>query len=276
MVLEKYAGPLRPLLFKAAVSIEWELKIRGIDVPPLASIIDAMVITVVLLILSLAYLSLRREDIRKNLVLVGISGEFDAPSVGKTSLFTVLRDGVYPKYGTVPSMQPNEGDFYLPDTSIRVPIVDCPGHARLQHKLPEQLSRAKCLVFVVDGELFTAQARRDATFLHDILTNPSVAKNATPILIFINKTDAQKCAKETTVKVRLQAELDRVRTASASKLRSVGAVGSEGAEEERAFLGFENEAFAFEHVASPVCFASGSAQELDVEAIVKFAKTYFS
>ncbi|KAI0565705.1 Signal recognition particle receptor beta subunit [Gracilaria domingensis] len=275
MVLEKYAGPLRPLLYEAAALVEEGFVISGSDAPPASWIIDSIIVTSVVLILSLLFLSFRKRDRRNSLLLLGISGESDASSVGKTSLFTVLRDGVFPKYGTVPSMQPNEADIYLPGTNACVPIVDYPGHPRLHYKLPEYLLRAKCIVFVIDGELFTAQARRDATFLHDILTSPGVAKNATPILIFINKTDAQKCSKQATVKVRLEAELDRVRTASASRLRSTGTEGGEEAEEERAFLGFENETFAFEHVASPVSFASGSAQELDVEGIVEFAKIHF-
>ncbi|PXF43558.1 Signal recognition particle receptor subunit beta [Gracilariopsis chorda] len=275
MVLEQYAGPFRPTLLQGARAISQQLKGLGVDVPPLDFIMDAIVITAVLLLLSLLFIPLRSKDKRDTLLLVGISGESDSPSVGKTSLFTVLRDGVFPKYGTVPSMQPNQAQIWLPATNLLVNLVDYPGHPRLLYKLTEHLSRAKGIVFVVDGEMFTAQARRDAALLHDVLTNPVVANKATPVLIFINKTDAQKCAKEATVKVRLQAELDRVRTASASRLRSVGAEGKEEGEEERAFLGFENEAFCFEHAASPVSIASGSAQELDVEGILEFARSHF-
>lgn len=275
MVLEQYAGPFRPTLLQGAQAVSQQLKSFGFNVPSVDVIIDAIVVTAILLILSLIFIPLRSKDKRDTLLLVGISGESDSPSVGKTSLFTVLRDGVFPKYGTVPSMQPNQAQIWLPDTNLLVNVVDYPGHPRLLYKLTEYLSRAKGIIFVVDGELFTAQARRDAALLHDILTNPVVANKATPVLIFINKTDAQKCAKETIVKVRLQAELDRIRIASASTLRSVGAEGKEEGEEERAFLGFENEAFCFDHAASPVSFASGSAQELDVEGIVEFAKTHF-
>lgn len=115
-----------------------------------------------------------------------------------------------------------------------------------------------------------------------MLTNPVVADKATPLLVFCNKSDTAAHAKTIVVQTRLEAELQRVRAANNSSLRSA-AVATDGSgnqtalgeEEERVPLGYDGEPFSFDHASGPITFASGSALTNDVEAIINFARSSF-
>lgn len=252
-------------------------------------LVDALVVTVLVLMVSILGITmsalLSRRDTRNAVLIVGISGDSDAPAVGKTALFKALRYGALPKHGTVPSMAVNDATFVPHGTSHSAPPlrwIDFPGHPRLRHTLHSYLTMAKCIVFVVDGQRFTAQGRKDAELLFDILTDPFVADHGTPLLIFCNKSDVSNPAKIVTVQTRLEAELERARAANSSTLQSAAVAadgsGNQGAlaeEEERAQLGYENESFSFDHAPGPVTFASGSAATNDVEAIINFARSSF-
>lgn len=289
MVLEQYLGPLRPPLVHVASAIAAKLENYGIDPPPHSSVADAMLFTLLAIIITiLSYIVtalLSKQDRRNAVLILGISGDSDDPAVGKTALFKSLRDGALPKHGTVPSMTVNDDIFVPHGTSQSAPPlrwIDFPGHSRLRHKLRKYLAMAKCIVFVVDAQRFTAQARKDAELLFDVLTDPVVADSATPVLIFCNKADVQNPAKADAVQKRLEAELERARAANTSMLRSAAvAVDGSGsqdaveAEEERVQLGYENEQFSFDHAPGPVSFASGSAATNDVEAIINFARSSF-
>lgn len=280
MVLEKYIGPLRDPLSTAANLLASKLTEIGFSPPAEAALIDALIITAFFLLLSLiVLLTPSKRDQRNAVLLVGVSGENDAPSVGKTTLFKYLRYGSLLKHGTVPSLQVNEGVF-APSASTFAPCrwIDFPGHSRLRHELAKYITSAKCIIFVIDAQRFTAQARRDAELLYDVLTNPFVAKHGTPVLIFCNKSEMPNAAKVVMVQTRLEAELERARNANMSTLQSAG-VGDQpeatSPEEQRAMLGFENEPFSFDHAPSSVTFAAGSAATGAVQPILNFVASSF-
>lgn len=297
MTLTDSLGPLGPPVTAAAEAVAAAMERAGFAPPPHASLVSALVLTAALLVLGAvvaAATAVTSRRIRRDAVLIlGISGDGDAPAVGKTALFKALRYGKLPKHGTLPSMAVNEASFaphgQLPAPASATPLrwVDFPGHPRLRHKLSPYLASARCIVFVVDAQRFTAQARRDAELLYDVLTHPAVAKHGTPVLVFCNKADASSSSspvKIVAVKTRLEAELERLRSAKSSGLRGIGtatagipanALDAGDDEEERAPLGFENEQFQFDHAPGPVTFAIGSAASQDVAAIVKFARFSF-
>lgn len=286
MVLSEYAGPLRPHILKVASLLASKVS-NSIETEDLA---DVLLTTVLLLLLSTFILTallpqVRNRDKRNAVLLLGISGEHDSPASGKTTLFKTLRYGSVPKHGTVPSMSPNDAIFIPhgasePFTALR--WIDFPGHPRLRHTLHTYLSMAKCVVFVIDAQRFTAQARKDAELLFDALTDPAIAARDTPFLIFCNKTDVAGCAKTVTVRTRLEAELERTRSAHSLSLKSAGVAAdgrgnqsAVGEEEDRVALGYEGEPFSFDHARSTVSFASGSAMTGDVDAVINFVRSSF-
>lgn len=289
MVLEQHLGPLRPYIQSAASALSAKLQFLNLTPPSPSYLADALIITVLLVLFSTLTFTLTsllpRRDNRNAVLILGISGESDAPAVGKTAIFNALRYGSLPKHGTVPSMVVNDATFNPSGTSQSTPPlrwIDFPGHDRLRHTLNSYLAVAKCIVFVIDAQRFTAQARKDAQLLFDVLTNPVVADKATPLLVFCNKSDTAAHAKTIVVQTRLEAELQRVRAANSSSLRSA-AVATDGSgnqtalgeEEERVPLGYDGEPFSFDHASGPITFASGSALTNDVEAIINFARSSF-
>lgn len=259
-----------------------KLSSLGFKPPSEPYLTDALIVTIFFICVSAVVLLLTplfsKRDKRNAVLIVGVSGEGDAPAVGKTSLFKALQSSQPPKHGTVPSMQINDAIFAPASSSVPLRWIDFPGHPRLRHTLPPYLTQAKCIVFVIDAQRFMAQARKDAELLYYILTDPNVAKQATPVLIFCNKSDVPNPAKTVAVQIRLEAELERAKAASTATLRSASvtdAVDPSEMDEKRAFLGFENEPFSFEHASSPVSFASGSARTGDVEAVINFVRSNF-
>lgn len=285
MVVYQYLGPFRPIVNHTAEVISSALLTFGIQPPREEYISDAFLLTLLTLLLTSIAITLfsttwTGRDTRDAAVIVGISGEGDAPAVGKTALFKALRYGQQPKYGTTPSMVVNEGIFSPKQATppLLVRWVDFPGHPRLRPKLSEYLRQARCVLFVADIGRFTAQARRDADLLHDVLTHPVVVKRATPVAIVLNKCDdaTRPSISPVVVRTRLEAELERVRIAKAGTLRSA-AVGSEenDQEEEPVALGFDNEAFSFDHTAGPVTFCNASATTGDVDQVISFVRQGF-
>lgn len=287
MVFQQILGPFRAPLSNIAQLIANRMETAGLKPPPIQSLEDALIVTALVFLLSfvsyLFIISNTKRDTRNAVLILGISGDNDAPAVGKTALFKVLRFGQLPKHGTVPSMQVNEASFApFGSSQSAQPLrwIDFPGHPRLRHKLPEYLKMARCVVFVIDAQRFTAQARKDAQLLFNVLTDPVVVRNSTPVLVFCNKSETPNSASAITVQTRLEAELERTRAASNSTLQSasVGTTAStfaQDGEEQRELLGYENEKFVFDHAPGPVTFASGSAMRQDIDPIINFTRSSF-
>lgn len=256
----------------------------GITPPKDELLVRAVLATAIVLALSLAYAALHllssRRDKRDTVLIVGSSGLDESPSVGKTTLFTVLRNGDPPLLTPVPSMEPNEAVFppraarAAPATRAPTSVrwVDFPGHARVRPRLSRFLERARCVVFVVDAARFAQDARRDAAFLYDVLVHASVERHLTPVLVFCNKSELAGAVSPAAVRARLQAEIERARGARKGGLAEVDA-DDEG--EEGRQLGIDGMPFVFDHAHGPVSFSGGSALKNDVVGVVNFVRSSF-
>ncbi len=273
-------------VLRLAAQLSHLMRDFGLTPPSDTVLLRAVIITLVSLVLTAlfaayALFSTITRDPRDSVLLVGVCGESDLPSPGKTTLFKTIRNGQPPRYACVPSMETTEDVFVpsthfsrgtRPDTPVR--WVDIPGHPRVRTpELSKHIPRARCVVFVVDASTFSASARRDATLLHDVLVHEDVVKRATPVLIFCNKSDVSNAASPASVKARLQAELERARIARNASLTSVK--GDKREEDQVARLGFDNTPFVFDHAFGPVSFGAGSALNKDVMPVLNFVRSSF-
>lgn len=278
-------GPLHGPLHSIASALSSTLSSVGLTPPPPGQIADAIIITLLVILISSIVApilpTLTQRDNRNIFLLVGISGDDDAPAVGKTALFKLLKNGCQPQHGTTPSMQPNDASFSVPQndgTTAR--WVDFPGHPRLRTKLADYLDKARGIVFVIDGSRFSAQARRDAELLFQVMRNKTVSKYSTPILVVANKADITPLSTTpSSIRARLEAELDRIRASSTGTLQaaSVENTGEEVSEEDsHVTLGYDNEPFSFDHIPNDVTFSQASAITGEASAIISFMKSCLS
>eukprot|EP00049_Salpingoeca_infusionum_P014514 m.271593 g.271593 ORF g.271593 m.271593 type:complete len:231 (-) comp15683_c8_seq4:527-1219(-) len=143
-----------------------------------------------LAIVVIAIVFLRGKSIKRDsILLVGLSNG------GKTQLFSLLTTGKLAS-NTFTSLKPNEGAINFPDKEQPVPLVDVPGHHRLQRVNLEQYApQAMAVVVVVDAASFSKTKREVAEFMYDVLT--TFEKSQIPLLVVCNKQDnllAQRCA----------------------------------------------------------------------------------
>lgn len=282
MVLEQYVGPLQGPLLSIANALSATLSSVGLNSPPPSQIVDALIITLFIILISSIgaslFPALTQRNNRNVMLLLGISGDGDEPAVGKTVLFKFLKNGRQPEHGTTPSMQPNDDVFTVSSSdNLSTRWVDFPGHPRLRTKLGEYLDKAQGIVFVIDGSRFSAQARRDAELLFQVMTNKTVSKYSTPVLILANKSDiTPPSINPASIRTRLEAELDRLRTSFAGTPRAA-IVGSKDVdvddEDDQVMLGYDNEPFSFDHVPNDVSFAQASASTGEVSAVISFMKS---
>ncbi|KAI8063326.1 signal recognition particle receptor beta subunit-domain-containing protein [Gongronella butleri] len=191
----------------------------------------------------------------KNLVLV--LGTTDA---GKTCLFTLLRYGqIRP---TVTSMKENEGALVLDNKTLEV--VDIPGHERLRSRYTDFLNVARCIVFVVDSTTVHRNVRPVAEYLYHLLANPIVQAQKIPLLIVCNKQDMITALPKIKVQNLIESEINRLRST-----RTAG-VEKQGTDEQEAYLGYEGEAFVFDHVDNVVDFAEASIFTKKIDDITQW------
>ncbi|KAJ3055958.1 hypothetical protein HK097_008567 [Rhizophlyctis rosea] len=135
-----------------------------------------------------------------------------------------------------------------------VHIVDLPGHEKLRFRFSEFTPITKGIVFILDSTTLNRNIRSVAEYLYDILVNKHVQKREVPILVLCNKNDLLLALGKEKVQELVEGEIDR--------LRATRAAGVEAQDEDRNggddFLGYENEAFKFEHVPNAVTFVSCS------------------
>jgi signal recognition particle receptor subunit beta len=297
-------GPLEPHLKGIALSIASWMRTNGLSPPPESALISALLVTILTVIVGASFVAtltlFPSRNVRDAVLIVGPSPATTvAPAPGKTTLFHVLRTGHAPPFGTVPSQATNEGMF-APSASLFVadpeseeaehPIVgpvqwmDFPGHARLRPLLSDHLVSARAIVFVLDSSpvSFARTLRESADLLHEILTHRVVAKRATPILLFCNKSDLPSPVQPSDVRSRLEAEIERARKAKAAALAGAQNAVVSGHDAERSrddddlpVLGFDNEDFKFDHVRNNVTIATGSAKQRDVSAVCSFVADQF-
>lgn len=257
--------------------------------PPGPLLVPALLATLLALVLGAAlllnFVLVSPRSARDAVLLLGPSPPAGvAPAPGKTVLFHALRTGRAPPLGTVPTQTPSDAAFAVSSAvsagaeggGVFARWVDFPGHARLRPALKDYLDAARGLVFVVDATpaVFAKTVRETAALLHDVLADAGVAKAATPVLVFCNKKDVSGAVAPADVRVRLEAEVERARKSKAATLAGAHNATIEGADageaDKTVFLGYDDEAFNFDHVANDVRFATGSGKTLDVRAVEEF------
>ncbi|KAG4107540.1 P-loop containing nucleoside triphosphate hydrolase protein [Neocallimastix lanati (nom. inval.)] len=167
---------------------------------------------------------------------------------GKTSLFLKLRNDKIKETHT--SIAENEGRFPLAqeDEDKIFHIIDFPGHYKLRYKYQDFTPITKGVIFVIDSATFTRNERDVTEYLYEILANKHIAENEVSILIVCNKQDYLIALPKERIKTSLENEINN--------LRSTRAAGVEQQDEDNVddFLGYENEAFKFEHLPNQVTF----------------------
>ncbi|KAJ3035712.1 hypothetical protein HDV00_003473 [Rhizophlyctis rosea] len=157
------------------------------------------------------------------------------------------------------SMVENEGRFPLfSEEEIPTPrpihIVDLPGHEKLRFRFSEFTPITKGIIYVLDSTTLTRNIRPVAEYIYEILVNPHIQKREVPLLVLCNKSDLLLAVGGEKVRELVEGEIDRLRTTRAA--------GVEAQDEDRNrgddFLGYENEAFKFEHIPNSVTFVSGA------------------
>lgn len=263
----------------------------GLPAPPGPLLVPALLATLLALLLGAALLLnvalAAPRPSRDAVLLLGASPPAAAaPAPGKTVLFHALRAGRAPPFGTVPTQAPSDAAFPVAAAlsagadrgsgGVFARWVDFPGHARLRPALKGYLDAARGLVFVVDSTpaVFARTVRETAGLIHDVLADAGVAKAATPVLVFCNKKDVPGAVAPADVRVRLEAEMERARKSKAATLAGAQNATVEGGDARDAdaavFLGYDDEAFSFDHVSNNVRFAAGSGKTLDVGAVAEF------
>nr|AAU44447.1 hypothetical protein AT2G18770 [Arabidopsis thaliana] len=222
----------------------------------------------VLLLATIWLLSIRlfRRTKSDTVLLSGLSGS------GKTVLFYQLRDGSSHQ-GAVTSMEPNEGTFVLHNENNTkkgkvkpVHLIDVPGHSRLISKLEEYLPRAAAVVFVVDALEFLPNIRAASEYLYDILTNASVIKNKTPVLLCCNKTDKVTAHTKEFIRKQMEKEIDKLRVSRSAI--STADIANDFT------LGIEGEVFSFSHCHNKVTVAEASGLTGETDQVQEFIREH--
>ncbi|KAL1550851.1 signal recognition particle receptor subunit beta-like isoform X1 [Salvia divinorum] len=225
------------------------------QIPPAQLCTAVGVVLFTVFLFTVMYYLLKHRS-ANTILLTGLSGS------GKTVLFYQLRDGSCHQ-GSVTSTKPNEGRFLLHSEANKlqkgkmkhVHVVDVPGHSRLLAKLDEFLSRAAGIVFVVDSVEFLPHLRIASEYLYDILTNASVVKRKTPLLLLCNKIDRVTAHSMDFIRRQLEKEMTVLSSADTSDEHTLGVVG---------------EAFAFSQCHNKVTTAEASGLTGDIYHLEQF------
>eukprot|EP00049_Salpingoeca_infusionum_P014513 m.271580 g.271580 ORF g.271580 m.271580 type:complete len:233 (-) comp15683_c8_seq1:315-1013(-) len=208
-----------------------------------------------LAIVVIAIVFLRGKSIKRDsILLVGLSNG------GKTQLFSLLTTGKLAS-NTFTSLKPNEGAINFPDKEQPVPLVDVPGHHRLQRVNLEQYApQAMAVVVVVDAASFSKTKREVAEFMYDVLT--TFEKSQIPLLVVCNKQDnllAQRCA---VIESDIESEVSDLRHTRSADVESL----ANATVSYNSFLGHQDEDFKLEHIQNQVDFIAASIKQQTDEA----------
>ncbi|XP_072957008.1 uncharacterized protein [Typha angustifolia] len=228
--------------------------------------IEQIYIAVAVLTLTVAFFvlfSFLKTSKSNTVVLAGLSGS------GKTVLFYQLRDGSTHQ-GAVTSLETNDDTFVLHSElgkkrkSKSVHLVDVPGHSRLKTKLDEFLPQAAGIIFVVDAQDFLFNYQAVAEYLYDILTNTSIVKKRSPVLLLCNKVDKVTAHSKEFIKRQLEKEIDKLRAS-----RNVITTADISTD---VMLGVPGEPFSFTQCQNKVTVAEASALTGDVSQVEQFIR----
>ncbi|ORX55989.1 P-loop containing nucleoside triphosphate hydrolase protein [Piromyces finnis] len=206
-------------------------------------IIIAIASIAILLIAAIVILKLTGNREKKDTFI--ITGICDS---GKTSLYLRLRNDKVMETHT--SITENEGRFPLAqeDEEKVFHVIDFPGHYKLRYKYQDFTPITKGVIFVIDSATFIKNEREVTEYLYEILANKYISENEVSILIACNKQDYLIALPKERIKTALENEINN--------LRSTRAAGVEEQDEDNVddFLGYENEAFKFEHLPNQISF----------------------
>ncbi|KAL0091185.1 signal recognition particle receptor beta subunit-domain-containing protein [Phycomyces blakesleeanus] len=200
-----------------------------------------------------SFFLLKKKQTGDTILLLGVS------DAGKTALYTLIRFGK--KALTVTSMKENEGSVTLGNKTFG--LVDMPGHERIRYRYSEFLPVARGIVFVVDSTTISRQIRSVAEYLYNVLASLEAQNRKLPVLIACNKADMITALPKDKIQTLLEAEINRLR---GTRTAAVEQQNSEGDDQE-GFLGYEGEAFKFEHLESIVDFEVCSVQKEEIDSV---------
>lgn len=196
----------------------------------------------------------QKQQKKNTFLLLGLS------DAGKTLLYHQLRFGKWVE--TCTSMKENEGTFILfneKPTARPLHIIDLPGHEKQRFRFTEYAPIAGGIIFLVDVSTVKILLRDVAEYLYDILSNPYLRKNKTPLLVACNKRDLAKDASEDEIRLLLEKEMEQLRktrSASPEQLMSTNDSGSN-------FLGFEEKPFEFSDLKNRIDFVMFDSLEFE-------------
>lgn len=197
---------------------------------------------IVLLIVAVILKFTGKKEKKDTFIITGICDS------GKTSLYLKLRNDKTMETHT--SIAENEGRFPLAqeDEEKVFHVIDFPGHYKLRYKYQDFTPITKGVIFVIDSATFIKNERDVSEYLYEILANKHIAENEVSILIVCNKQDYLIALPKERIQTALENEINN--------LRSTRAAGVEAQDEDNVddFLGYENEAFKFEHLPNPISF----------------------
>ncbi|KAI9012101.1 signal recognition particle receptor beta subunit-domain-containing protein [Phycomyces nitens] len=210
-------------------------------------------IATILAVIAAAFFLLKKKQTGDTILLLGVS------DAGKTALYTLIRFGK--KAATVTSMKENQSSVTLGNKTFD--LVDMPGHERIRYRYSEFIPVGRGIVYVIDSTTVSRQIRPVAEYLYNVLASLEAQKRKMPVLIACNKADMITALPKDKIQALLEAEINRLR---GTRTAAVEQQNSEGDDQE-SFLGYEGEAFRFEHLETMVDFETCSVQKEEIETV---------
>jgi len=172
-------------------------------------------VAVILLTTVLLYLVIRGSSSGRDTVL--LLGLCDS---GKTLLFGLLL--ARKALPTQTSIQENTGRYITGEQKKSFTVVDLPGHPRTRAQyLYKYKDSARGVIFLVDSYNFAREIRDAAEFLYDLLSNKTIKKNHTNVLVACNKQDLPAAKSQNAIRVQLEKELNTLRETRGAALLSI-------------------------------------------------------
>jgi signal recognition particle receptor subunit beta len=152
---------------------------------------------------------------------------------------------------TFTSIKENIGVLNVPKNCK---IIDLPGHERIRYKcLDQQKDSAMGIIYLLDASTIAKQIRDTTEFLFQILSDPTINSNRTPVLVICNKQDMTMNKSASVIERELAKEIGLLRETHAGTLQ-----GTDGSITNHIFLGKPDKDFSFADLKVPVDFCETS------------------
>ena len=168
---------------------------------------------------------------------------------GKTLLFSKMTNKTMVE--TFTSMKENIGVLNVPKNRK---IVDLPGHERIRYKyLDQQKDSAMGIIYILDASTISTHIQDTTEFLFQILSDPTIHSNRTPVLVICNKQDMALNKSAPVIERELAKEIGLLRQTHAGILND-----TDGSTDNHIFLGNKDKDFSFADLKVPVDFCETS------------------